>query len=297
MTNRHVRIQEQRFRGQKLGIAIGLLALAGLGLPLQGSDSPESKVVKQLRAIYAEDAAEYSIYRDVERREKLELRQEPVYAWTNPVLGQEGAMFVWTRQGRPEAIGSIFSFPAQVKGMRGLMHEFHSVSTATLVPERASLNRWEPQSGLVMKALPDAPKPADSARPRLLQLRDLSRSFTARSVDPDGRTCELRLLTQPLHRYQSTDPDIIDGALFAFVSSAGTDPEVVVMIEARRGDDEPVWKYAPCRFSNLNLHVKYNDAEVWTSILGGENTKEHDAQHLYHLHRDRRIDDVKSDTN
>lgn len=289
-TVRHV------FRSCLLSLGIGVLVVVGVGVTLRGEDSPDSKGIKQLRAIYAADAAEYSIYRDTERLEKLELRPEPIYVWTNAVLGQDGSVFVWTWHGRPEAIGSIFSFPAQAKGKRGIMHEFHSVSTATLVPQRASLNLWQPQSGLVLEPLPGAPKPADNARQRLFQLRELSRGFTAKSVDLESRTWELRLLPQPLFRYQSTDLDIIDGALFAFVSSAGTDPEVVVMLEAQRGKDGPVWKYGTCRFSNFNLHVKYNDTEVWSSILGGENTKEHDAKHLYHLHRDRRIDDVEPES-
>ena len=41
-------------------------------------------------------------------------------------------------------------------------------------------------------------------------------------------------LPQPLYRYESTDPDVLDGAVFGFVTSAGTDLEALVVIEARK---------------------------------------------------------------
>ena len=64
--------------------------------------------------IYGAEAAEYAIYRDASRKEKVELRPEPVYVWTNPVRGggQDGAVYVWTCRGRAEALGSFFSYPA-----------------------------------------------------------------------------------------------------------------------------------------------------------------------------------------
>jgi hypothetical protein len=52
--------------------------------------------------------------------------------------------------------------------------------------------------------------------------------------DGQERRWELRLLPHPLYRYESTDPDVVDGALFAFVTSAGTDPEALLAIEARK---------------------------------------------------------------
>jgi hypothetical protein len=36
-------------------------------------------------AIYLSDAEEYTIYRNASRKERVELKREPVYVWTNPV--------------------------------------------------------------------------------------------------------------------------------------------------------------------------------------------------------------------
>lgn len=260
------------------------------------SSSP--KRGKRLLALHTADAAEYTIYRDAGRREKLEFREKSVYDWTNVIRsgGQTGSVFVWTYKGRPEVVGSIFSNPAyNEEGRRAVMHELHSLSTSALVPDRASAKRWEPRAGVVFKPIPGAPAPADSARQRAFQLRTLSREFAARSIDQDKHTWELRLLPQPLFRYDSTDPAVLDGALFAFVTSAGTDPEVIVAIEARRVGEGYQWQYVVARFSDLDLYVKLQDKEVWTSIRGGENTWEHDPQHLYRLLDDRHIAELPAD--
>jgi hypothetical protein len=287
-------LQRQNCTSALLGAGLLAIICQMSSSTLRSDDvaSAESKIIKPLLALYGKDAAEYTIYRDRERRDKLELREEPVYVWTNAVRRQHGAVYVWTWRGRPDAVASIFSNPAPIAGKRGITHELHSLSAAVLVPDRQSENRWEPQAGLTMNPLLGAPKPADSARQRTFQMRELTREFSAHSVDFKERTWELRLLTQPLFRYQSTDPDVMDGALFAFVTSEGTDPEVFLELEARRTNDGPAWYYAACRFSDFNLYVEYKKTEVWSSVRGEENVWEHDPQHLYRLFRDRRIDDV-----
>ena len=57
---------------------------------------------ERLLEIYRTEAAGYTIYRDSKAKEKVELKREPVYVWTNPVRGngQDGAVFVWTCRGR-----------------------------------------------------------------------------------------------------------------------------------------------------------------------------------------------------
>jgi hypothetical protein len=277
-----------------------LIAIIGCGL-LPGEfanaddpqpEKPQSKLAKRLLALHTADAAEYAIYRDAAKTEKLELRREPVYNWTNVLRGggQTGAVFVWTFQGCPEVVGSIFSYPSDRQlGQRSILHEMHTLSSAILQPSRESANQWKPRAGILRKPIPDASTPAASPRQRLIQMRELARDFSAHSVDYDRKTWELRMLTQPLYRYESTDPVVIDGALFAWVTSAGTDPEVIVLIEARQTDAGSQWQFAVCRFSDHDLFVKLNGSEIWTSIRGGENVWEHDPNHTYRIFTDRSI--------
>jgi hypothetical protein len=77
---------------------------------------------------------------------------------------------------------------------------------------------------------------------------------------------------------------VIDGALFTLVSTAGTDPEVLLLIEAREVDGKTRWEYACGRFSDRNLYVQRKDKEVWSSIRNETNTYLHDPLHLYRIY-------------
>ena len=100
-------------------------------------------------------------------------------------------------------------------------------------------------------------------------MRALARDFSAETQDDKEQHWDLRLLPQPLYRYESTDPDVLDGAVFAFVTSAGTDPEAILVLEARKpaGGGEPVWHYAVARFTDLNLWVRHKGTVVFTAVL------------------------------
>ena len=114
------------------------------------ADEPEAARTQRewLMKLHLGDALEYTMYRDASQKEKLELRKEPVYVWTNPVRAaqQDGAVFIWTSRGRPEAIGTIFSARAGA-GQRGVAHELHSLSLATLDVTREGTheNQWHPK--------------------------------------------------------------------------------------------------------------------------------------------------------
>jgi hypothetical protein len=280
--------------GWLLGIAVFVVAIRADEPSPKANSAEQPAKSKRLLALNLEQAAGFTFYRDASRREKLEFRREPVYNWTNAVRsgGQIGSVFVWTYQGRPEVLGSVHSNPADVPGKRAICHEMHSLSSSILVPVHDGAEKWQPRAGLTLKPLPDAPQPAATARQRLSQMRELSRNFSARSIDNEQQTWELRMLAQPLFRYEQTDASAIDGGLFAFVTSAGTDPEVVIVLESRIQDRTPEWRYAACRFSDLELHVEYKGTEVWSSVRSTENAWEHDPQHLYRLMRADVIDEI-----
>jgi hypothetical protein len=283
-------------------ILLLLPALMGQS-PAAKDDSASQQAARSKRErlleIYTGDAAEYTIYRDASRKDKVELRREPVYVWTNPVRerGQDGAVFVWTCRGRVEVLGTIFSFPA--KGPRDLYHEFHSLSLSLLDVQRPGTHTWNwtPLApGIEMVPIADAPRPARSAPQRLSQMRALTRDFSASTRDHDERRWELRLLPQPLYRYESTDPDVLDGALFAFVTSAGTDPEALLLLEARKAADAdgPVWHYALTRFTDLELRMRHKDKEVFSAPLIPHNLPQQDPKHRYRVFHDRVIAPVEA---
>ncbi len=253
---------------------------------------------ERLLEIYAREAAEYSIYRDAGRKEKVELRREPVYIWTNPVRsgGQDGVVYVWTCRGRAEVLGSFFSSAATAE--RRLSHEFHSLSLSVLDVERRGTHEstWAPEApGIEIAPIPGAPAPGRSPAQRLVQMRMLSHDFSASTIDHEDRRWELRLLPQPFYRYESTDPDVLDGALFAFVTSAGTDPEALLVIEARRPNhaDVPVWHYAVARFTDLQLWVRHKDKEILSAPKVVYDAPTQDPKHRYRVFTGRNLPPVE----
>lgn len=229
-----------------------------------------------LMALHTKEAESYKIYRDKEHKQRLEFQSKPVFNWTNLVgeYPQFGHIFVWTYGGRPEAIGTMFStrtsdFKPALK--RKLIHEFHTLSTGKLFPvtEKEFAYQWTPEKGILLALAEGAPPVADSSAKRVVQMRALARSFAAEKRKEDGQTWELRLLPTPLWQYAPESAEVVEGALFAMVSSEGTDPEVLLLIEARHpANDDKTWAWhtAPLRFSDKDLIVKRNGKPVWSSL-------------------------------
>lgn len=228
---------------------------------------------KALAKFHAEQAAACQIFQDEAHRQPLTLRTQPIFSWTNVLRedGQTGQVFVWMKDGRPEAVGTMFSTLAtwMQPPRRAVVHEFHTLSTQKLYPVKpeTSAYQWEPQAGLTRRPVPDAPAVADSSALRLVQMRDIARSFTGETRDMEQQRWELRLLPQPALRYQPEQTDVLDGALFLYVSTAGTDPEVIIPVEARREADGTYrWTYGIARFTDRDLIVRHEDQVVWSSI-------------------------------
>jgi hypothetical protein len=239
-----------------------LLAQDAAGAPLAASDA--------VRSEYRADAEKYEFHSGGAERAPLKLLEQPIMRWFND-NDWSGDVFVWTDEagdahGRPSVVGCILSGPRGVSERRMVFHEFHVLADAPIAP--AALrggSSWKPAKGLKLARISGAPEPADSAAGRLVQMRRLARDFTAH-MQADG-PWELRLLTQPLHRYGQGERDaaaeVVDGALFAYVWTRGTDPELLLLLECRRDDKGVAWHYAPVRFSNKELWLKRDAAEIW----------------------------------
>ena len=266
-----------------MGVFVLMLALA--------ADDPGKDLAKAMLPIFQKEAAEYTFALETIPKKPLEWKKEPVYEWSNPTAkGQmNGAVYLWLRDGRPAVFGCIFSQPHDTPLGRQLIHEMHALDTDTLTVARPpeALNEWKPRAGLPRKPVPDAPAPAATPVGRLVQMRRLAQEFAAHTVDRDNNRSELRLLPAPLYRYPEAKTGVIDGGLFAFVDTKGTDPEMLLLIEAREREGKPVWEYACGRFSDRNLYARHKDAEVWSMIRSDTNTFNNDPQHLYSAYADK----------
>jgi hypothetical protein len=260
------------------------MSILGLLLML-AADAPTDSLAKKMLPIYVKEVETYSLAVVSAPDKPLELKKEPVFEWVNPDRNaQQGAVFLWLRDGRPAALGNIFSQPHDKLPGRQIMHELHALDAEKLVVKRDAFNQWAPQAGLERKELPDAGTPATTPGARLLQMRRLAQEFTGHSVDRDAKRWELRLLPTPLFRYPPAKTGVVDGALFALMSSAGTDPEVLLLLEAKEDGGKLRWEYACGRFSDWDLHVFRKGTEVYSSVRSEKNPFSNDPLHLYRIY-------------
>lgn len=181
--------------------------------------------------------------------------------WSKPTDGSAfGDTYIWTRQGCAEAVISIYAIAAK----KLINAEFQSLSDETFTMDRDGVQKWSPkQPGVEFRPIANIRPPADSAKSRLVQMNAIARQFRA-DYSPHtapNETTRLRLLSKPLFRYESTDPKIIDGAVYGFVDS--TDPEMLLVIEAQRTEAGATWVYSPARSRHDSIRLHYKDKLVW----------------------------------
>jgi hypothetical protein len=199
---------------------IGSIVLLVVAAPLwSASDEPgdsESVAAEEREAtskLIEADLPKWKLWSDGDREHGLNLEAKSVLRWTNPGVGRVyGDVYIWTRNGRPEA---VMSFYKAWQPKYDFTAEMHSLSLTEISAERDGVLLWQPhKAGITLNAVPDAAKPAESPTRRLQQMRDLAGRFSARLVDKrnnlEGERQELRLLTQPLYRYRSTDPEVLE---------------------------------------------------------------------------------------
>jgi hypothetical protein len=69
-------------------------------------------------------------------------------------------------------------------------------------------------------------------------------------------------LPRPIYRYSDADNNALDGVEFAFVY--GTDPEVVMQIEAREERGRKHWEAKFARTASAELSLRFREKEIWS---------------------------------
>lgn len=245
-------------------------------------DSEEAARLRAFRLHAGEAAAAYEIRAGEDRERKLVLRDAPILQWTNPVgmRKAKGDVFLWTDRGRPEVVLSIYEMTDPSGSEFYEDREFSSLSLGPLTVSGPDHEEWRPSlPGVLLKPLPDAGPPVASRTLRLRQMRRLAERFTADKTTRDGVERELRVLPQPVYRYEGDHPDLLDAALFAFVEA--TDPEVFLLLEARPTDRGDQWHYALARMTSVGLRVYDRGEKVWDALRFDSAPGELDPQAPY----------------
>ena len=240
------------------------------------------------RRLFDSLSSDYELLRVAEPHNEARLQLVPgaVYKWGRPQLQGStfGTIYVWTHAGHAEAVANIWRY-VNPAGARSIVHELHSLSPE-MIHSEGEFDTWRAQAGVSRRPLPElngqtAPIPAATPAARLQQMRSIGRSFFLHSVSEAGDRTELRLLPQPFHRSESTDPEILDGALFAYVCNVGTDPEAFLQLTAVQTEAGPQWQWSLARFSHHNLFASYEGQDVWSDERNALNPISHNEDHTY----------------
>ena len=192
----------------------------------------------------------------------VELVEQPLLIFGDAArLHENGTLWAFGKSGRPVAIIELFQG-------RGQEYWSHSVTltsqTHGVVMQTPDGGRWTPQKSQIEPApIPGSPAPAATDAARLRQMKDLARRFSAHEFwDPNNSRFELRLLVQPVHRYSDAPAGLHDGT--AYILAHGTNPEIVLLIEALGEKLESSrWHFSLARSGSAELHVEFDGKEVW----------------------------------
>jgi hypothetical protein len=237
-----------------------------LAVQVPDGASKASDANAQRLKVMKDSVAAYELSRSGDNAAVYKLQPDPAFRLGKQGDGVvlEGAIFLWTDQvGRPAAAAQVFLF--QSKGQREgqWRHEFTSLSTQSLRAMQGDKARWLPMvAGVAFQPIPGAPRPAETPRERLRQMRDLAGGFRADDNFWDRGWNALRLLPTPISRYGKAGGTPEDGALFAFV--LGTDPEAFLFIEARGPAEKLEWQYAFAPMTCWGLRAEHKNRSVWS---------------------------------
>ena len=251
----------------------------------QGQSLAQEEVAEQKKTrmlwtdYYAAQLPKYKIYLAGDPDKKLTVDPQPKFRWKNPVRdasSTHGDVFVWTRNGRVDVVGTIFSY--QIEGQRRrVAHGFHSMSAEAVTITRDGRRPFTiPAPGLVYEPVPNAPKVSTKQSIRMAQMRRISKSFTATVTENNETRQPLRALSEPIYRFESNDAGR-DGAVFAYVF--GTDPELILAIETRSTPTGPKWYFAAGRFTTHPLQLMYQKSVVWRYRPGENEVDGYVSQH------------------
>jgi hypothetical protein len=249
-----------RFEGLRLS-----LLLAALGFTIHAS--------AQEKAQPGSDASEDALRSATEYVSQMELRQgmgqtlverveKPLLTFGDKTRdNSNGTVWAWRNGGRPLAFLEVYR-GADAKARWANAVTLTSPLLVTLKTPNETF--WRPERAQVApRPIADAPPPDRKANVRLRQMKELARRFTAHEFwDPNNSRFELRLLVQPVLRYNASEAKVEDGA--AFLLAHGTNPEIVLLLESIPRDDETLgWHFSAARLGSAELHLEFDGKEVW----------------------------------
>ena len=242
-------------------LAVLLSAMNPLLVCEADEPSESSESVKQVHAALSNYDAQLV---GASAATEVTLSPRPLLTFGDAARNNEGgSLWVWAAGQRPLAFIEVYRPGGNDPNW---IHAITLASEQRLDLKLSDSQSWRPaKSQRQPKRCPDdVAAVADSPVQRLRQMKDISRHLSAHEFwDPNNSRFELRLLVQPMYRYQDEAAKIVDASVFALAH--GTNPEVLVFIEAIRENGTPAWHYDFIRLGSAEMHVLWDDKEIWTA--------------------------------
>jgi hypothetical protein len=259
-------------RGIVLSFAVAIVLFDPLREALRADDSQVDSDKQQAEArrerftnwmrTYAEETKVRLAAKDDAEEQLADLVPGPVFRYSDVQQRiPDGTLWVWTHHARPVAF-------QKVEGNNyGQMWTicFASLSEGLLNVSWPSHGKYASRKpGVTFSPVPRAEAPGDNPRARTAQLKELKDRFTARLiVNDDGNGAEARTMPKPLFEYSDPETKLPVGAIFG-MSSTGTNPDLLLLIEARGDSDGKLrWEYAYARMTANGVRLRLDDAEIW----------------------------------
>lgn len=252
--------------------ALGVLILGLAAAPGTGQEAVDGDLAR--RAERLESLREMkemiktlkvSIVNEADTVETKPLAKPLLHYYDQPRKILDATLWCFAENGRPAAFCKIEKIA--VGDRNRWLYCFASLSTSPIEAEWAAGKTFSAKGpGIRFIELSGAPNPAEGKEARSRQVKDLVRRISVSLADPDLAFREnLRLLTQPIQRYDDAKAGILDGAVFGF-STNGTCPDLIVLIEAQKAKDGSAkWKIAVARMTNCELRLRDQDREIWSA--------------------------------
>jgi hypothetical protein len=243
--------------------ALLLLALATAAVAAQEkTQEPASDEGPKILKHAADHMQELQMRLAEDSDDPVELYDRPLLTYGDSArANKNGTLWAFGKSGRPLAVLELY------QGLEPNARWVHAVTLTgrqRIKMKTPSGFTWSPDKTQIEPAPFKSVAGTEAKEPlRLRQMKDLARRFTAHEFwNPDNSRFELRLLVQPVLRYRDPAKKIHDGTVF--VLAHGTNPEVILLIEAiGQKLEDPAGTYSLARLGSAELHVALDGAEIW----------------------------------
>ena len=200
------------------------------------------------------------------RSEPAELVKDPIFRYDDqPRRFLDATMWLWTDGGRPIACQKIEAKLHQATGEPQWGYCFTSLAEGKLAAEWSADRKFSAsQAGILFADVPGAKHPAAQSSVRRRQAREIARKFSGRIlINPrTASSAEMRLLATPLYEFTVAGSEVLSGAVFGFETN-GTNPDLLVIVEARGEPGGERWQFAPARMTTGGVTLNYAGQKVW----------------------------------